>query len=306
VSNLKSWSVFVALGAIWGSSYLFIKLAGRDLSPFTLVAVRLTFGTLGLWILMAALRLKLPLDRLTLLKTAVMGLVNVSLPFVLITWAEKSIDSGMTAVLNSSVPLFALLIAHLALHDEKITWLRAGGLLAGFAGVAVIFSQSLGQAAGGGLALAGQIAVVLAAACYAGATVFARRTLRHLQPTVAATMQVTSACVFSLIGALLFESPLKLGMNGLSLVSLIWLGLLGTCLAYFLYFILIREWGATRTTLVTYLIPVVSVALGVLLLGEKADWRLLVGFGLIVGGIALVNFKPRRSEGLAALAQPSD
>jgi drug/metabolite transporter (DMT)-like permease len=306
MSNLRLWGLFVALGAIWGSSYLFIKIAGRDLGPFTLVAVRLAFGTLGLWVLLAVMRLRPALDRSTLLKSALMGLINVSLPFVLITWAEKTIDSGMAAVLNSSVPLFAILIAHFALHDEKITWLRAGGLLAGFAGVAVIFSKSLGQVAGTGPALAGQVAVVMASLSYAAATVFARRALGHLHPTVAAAMQVTSALIFSLIGALAFESPLKLAMSGLALFSLVWLGLLGTCLAYFLYFSLVRGWGATRTTLVTYLIPVVSVALGALILSEKTGWQLLAGFALIAGGIALVNFKRKPAQPPIPAAELSD
>jgi drug/metabolite transporter (DMT)-like permease len=154
--------------------------------------------------------------------------------------------------------------------------------------------------------LGGKVAVVLAAVCYGGATVLARRWLSHLHPTVAAAMQVSTAFVFSLVGALALETPLRLSMSTLSLFSLVWLGLLGTCLAYFMYFILIRNWGATRTTLVTYLIPVVSVALGALILSEKTDWRLFVGFGLIAGGITLVNLKQQQARPAIPAAELSD
>jgi drug/metabolite transporter (DMT)-like permease len=305
MKDLKTWGIFIALSAIWGSSYLFIKIAGHDLQPFTLVAVRLGLGALGLWGLMAVMRLSPPRDLPTLLKTALLGLLNTTLPFVLIAWAERSIDSGMAAVLNASVPLFALVIAHFALHDERITWLRFAGLAAGFVGVAVTFSENLGGNETMA-ALGGQIATVLAAVCYAGATVFARRSLSHLHPTVAATMQVTTAFIFTLIGALAVEMPLSLTMSADTVFSIVWLGLLGTCLAYYLYFMLIARWGATRTTLVTYVLPVVSVVLGAVVLGERIGWQLVVGFVLIVGGIALVNLRRTPAPAPIAAPEPAD
>lgn len=304
MKDLRTWGVFAALSMIWGSSYLFIKLAAQDLQPFTLVAVRLGLGSLGLWVVMAVMKLGPPRDPRTLFNTAVVGLLNTAMPFVLISWAEKSIDSGMAAVLNASVPLFALVIAHFALHDEKITWLRAGGLLAGFLGVALVFSETLSK--GISSALGGQVAVTLAAVCYGGATVYARRTLSHLHPTVAATMQVSTAFLFTLVGALAVERPISLAMSSTSVFSLVWLGLLGTCLAYYLYFVLIGRWGATRTTLVTYVIPVVSVTLGVLVLREPAGWQLLAGFGLIVSGIALVNLRRGQTQAPIPAVKLSD
>lgn len=293
---MKQWGAFAALAAIWGSSYLFIKIADRELAAFTLVTVRLALGATGLWIITALMRLPAPHDRRTLLHMAGLGLINTALPFVLITWGEKAVDSGVTSVLLASVPLFALLIAHFALHDERITWLRTVGLLVGFVGVIVIFGENLGQIGSSGVlgsaTLVGQAAIMLASACYGAGGVMARKLTSQLHPIIASTYQVTGAFIFVLIGALATEWPLRLQMGGGTLFAVSWLGLLGTCTGYVIFFYLIHQWGATRTSLVTYVIPVVSVALGAIVLQEKTDWRLLAGFVLIVGGMALVNRKP--------------
>jgi drug/metabolite transporter (DMT)-like permease len=306
----KEWGAFSLLSAIWGSSFLFIKIAVGDLTPFTLVTVRLGLAAAGLWVILGLSRPRLPREPGTILLAVGMGFLNIALPFVLITWGETTIDSGVASVLNSSVPLFSLVIAHFLLQDERFTWLRLGGLVTGFVGVALIFSRDLRgllPGTGGNLdwpVVRGQLAVVAAAFCYALSAVLIRRWLRGFEPMILAAFQVSGAFLFALLGTLLFETPIRLAMSGKSVFALLWLGLLGTCLAYLLYFYILRAWGATRATLVTYVVPVFGVALGALILDEPLNRHLLAGFALIVAGIALVNRRPARAS--VAAKAPSE
>ncbi len=303
--KLKTWAAFLAVSTIWGASYLFIKIAGEDLTPFTLVSWRLGLASIGLWIILLLTRTPPPRDLPTLGRLFVLGMLNMTVPFTLITWGETTIDSSMASVLNATTPLFSLIIAHFALAEERITWLRLAGLVTGFAGVVVIFSENLGAAVLGGgnwPVLRGQLAVVLASLSYAGAAVFVRRQLRHVPALLLAAIPISMAFVTTLLLAFSFETPVpqSLAIDGRALFSIACLGLLGTCLAHILYFYVMQIWGATRTTLVTYLIPALGVVLGAVVLYEPIGWRLLVGLVLIVGGIALVNrrSRPAREDGL--------
>lgn len=313
MKDLRVWGAFVLLGSVWGSSFLFIKIGLESLTPFTLVTLRTGIGAAGLWTIIALTRRRLPRDRRTLLSLLFVGAVNTAIPFVLITWGEQFIDSAVAGILNGTVPLFAIVISHFALSDERITWLRLAGLIVGFVGIVFIFSDDLlsGLALmreGAGLSAAfgsvqGQLAVVLASLSYAVGTVFARRNTRHVEPLVVAGGSQIVAVSLVAVSAFLFETPLATQMSGRSLFAIGWLGLLGTCLAYILFYFIIGQWGATRATLVTYAMPVVAFALGAVVLGERVTWQLVVGGLLIVGGIALVNRKTAQPE--AAPAQPA-
>jgi drug/metabolite transporter (DMT)-like permease len=195
----REWVVFFALGLIWGSSFLWIKIAVQEVDPFTLVSWRLLFGTLGMVAVIIWKRPSFPPQRSIWLALAVLGIINTALPFVLISWGEKSIDSAVASVLNSTVPLFTLVIAHLFLHDEPITARKAVGLLIGFAGVLVLMARDLelGSLRAGVL---GQAAVLLAAVSYASASVFARRTMREVSPLIQAfvPMAFADALVWSM------------------------------------------------------------------------------------------------------------
>src|SRR5712692_3823757 len=141
--KLKEWIVFCALGTIWGTSFLWIKIAVAETAPFVLVGFRLLFGLLGLVVVMVLQRTALPRDRRVLLAFLFMGIFNTGVPFLLITWGETRIASSLASILNASVPLFTIVIAHFWLHDEKITLPRLGGLLIGFLGIVVLVSRDL-------------------------------------------------------------------------------------------------------------------------------------------------------------------
>ena len=292
--RIKEWAAFIALGLIWGTSFLWIKIALAETGPFTLVGFRLLFGFGLLLVVLVVQRPKLPRDRRTLLAFAVMGLVNTALPFILITWGETRIPSSLASILNGSVPLFTIVIAHFWLHDEKITTARLVGLVVGFIGIVVLVSGDL-TPDNIHSDIWGQLAVVAASISYATAITFSRRYLRGQPPVLQTGMVLLIAD--SIIWVTAFggaERPLQLPHTFLPWFAILWLGLLGTCLAYLLFFWLINAVGPTRASLVTYVFPVVGLVLGILILHEAADWRLVAGSLLIVGGIVVVNLIPAR------------
>jgi drug/metabolite transporter (DMT)-like permease len=285
-STRSQWLIFLALGFMWGSSYLFIKLAVDDFGTFTLVALRLLVGAALLWVVLRVAGQKVPRERRIYGHLVVMAIVNIVIPFALITWAEKSVDSSIAAILTSAVPLFAIVIAPLFLHDEPIRVNGLIGLGVGFVGVVVLTSRGLSTS---GSDITGEIALLGAALSYAVGAVYARHNMRGVPPMIPAVFQVTFALLIAGAVALVFEHPWDARPDLQAMFSIVWLGLLGSGLAYLAMFRLLASWGATRTTLVAYEIPVVGIVLGSLVLQEPVDGRLLVGTGLVIGGVALVN-----------------
>ena len=285
-TNRSLWLVFLGLGFMWGSSYLFIKLAVDDFGTFTLVALRLAVGAVLLWIVIRLAGQELPRERRIYGHLLVMACVNIVIPFALITWAERSVDSSIAAVLTAAVPLFAIVIAPLILHDEPIRVNGVIGLAVGFAGVVVLTSRNLGAT---GSDVTGEIALLGAALSYAVGAVYSRHNMRGVRPMIPAVFQVTFAMLIAGAIAIVFEHPWDARPDTQAIFSIAWLGLLGSGLAYLANFRLLAAWGATRTTLVAYVIPVVGIVLGFLVLNEPVDVRLLLGTGLVVGGVALVN-----------------
>jgi drug/metabolite transporter (DMT)-like permease len=301
--RLKEWGAFALLGLIWGSSFLWIKIAVAETGPLLLVTFRLLFGLAGLLGVMALRKQAWPRDRRVLLAFLFMGFFNTALPFTLITWGETLIDSGLASILNGTVPLFTIVIAHFWLQDEKITVPRLAGLAVGFLGIVVLVSRDLGPDALRGNVW-GQLAVIAAAISYATAITFSRRHLRGQPPVLQSTMVLLFAGGMMALATPVVERPLNLPDSGLAWFAIAWLGLLGSCAAYLLFFYLINAWGPTRASLVTYVFPVIGLLLGIIFLNEAADWHLLAGSALIVAGILVVNvrLRPRRAAVTAGAA----
>ena len=298
--KLKEWGAFVLLGLIWGSSFLWIKIAVAETGPFILVTFRLLFGLAGLLAIMALKRQAWPRDRRVLWAFVFMGLFNTALPFTLITWGETLIDSSLASILNGTVPLFTIVLAHFWLQDEKITLPRLAGLAVGFVGMVVLVSRDLGPDALSGNVW-GQVAVIAASVAYATAITFSRKHLRGQPPVLQATMVMLFASGMMAVATPIVEQPLNLPDTGLAWFAIAWLGLLGSCAAYMLFFYLINAWGPTRASLVTYIFPVIGLVLGIVFLNEPADWHLLAGSALIVAGIVVVNLRPRPQRAAVAV-----
>jgi len=293
MSTRPRWVVpaaFILLGLIWGSSFAWIKIAVTDVPPATLVAWRMSLGALGMLGLIVAWRLPRPRGAGEWLPLVVLGAVNAAIPIFLISWGQQWVDSGTAAVLNSLTPIFSLVIAGLALRVEPVTALRVTGLLLGFIGAAILASRELelrADAAG----LIGAMAVVLAAFSYAVGASYARHRIQRTHRYVVAGGTLLFAAVDAWVLALLADGGVVLPTEPSAIIAIAWLGILGSFVAYVLFFFLIEHLGATMASMVTYLFPVVGVGLGVLVLGERMDVRLASGTILVLIGIIVVSLR---------------
>jgi drug/metabolite transporter (DMT)-like permease len=279
------------LALAWGSSYLFIKIGVQTLPPLSLVAWRLLVGLVILGIVVVVTRTPLPRDPRTLGHLAVLGAVNIAIPFWLIGWAEQHISSGLTGILQSVSPFVTLVLAAAFVHDEHITRGRLAGIAVGFAGILVLSAPNLADAgtAAGAERLLGELGVVLASVAYGSGNTYARRALRETRPLVLATGQVAWAFAMVAILAFVVDGGVTVPRVPEAWLAVGWLGAVGTGFAYLVFFRLLTRWGPTRASLVAYLLPVVAVVLGVVVLGETVDATFLAGAALIVSGIWVVN-----------------
>jgi drug/metabolite transporter (DMT)-like permease len=290
--NTKHWIVFLLLGAIWSSSFLWIKIALQEVGPITLVAFRSLFGLLFCIVVIFIQKTPWPRNLRAWLPLLVLGLTNIAIPFYLISWGEQSIDSAVASVLDATVPLFTILIAHFLLQDDKITLPKILGLLVGFAGVMVLMMKDLFEASTS--SLLGQAAVLLASVFYAVSSVIARKTtedtpgiLRSGNPLIAASAVMWPSVMF-------FESPVEIPQLPITWIALLWLGILGSGVAFVMAYYLIHEIGPTRMTMVTYLFPVGGVILGVVFLQEQLSWQLITGTLLVLVSLVIANWEPKR------------
>jgi drug/metabolite transporter (DMT)-like permease len=284
------WLLFIILGFMWGSSYLFIKIGvDAGLPPFMLITLRLLIGFALLATVVAVARESLPRDPRIYGHLIVMGAVNIAIPFSLITWAELTVDSALAAILNAAVPLFVIVIAAIFLRDERITINRLAGLAVGFVGVAILVGFDPSDLAGSDMA--GELALIGSTISYAIGAVYSRRNIHGLRPMIPALFQVGFALVMVTVLTLVFERPFDVAIAPEAWFAVLWLGLLGSGLAYLVFFRILGRWGATRTSMVAYLLPVYGIALGALVLKESVDARLLIGTALVIAGVALVNSK---------------
>jgi len=286
----RDWFIFILLGGIWSSSFLWIKIAVQEIGPVSLVAWRVLFGLLfGVAVILIG-RVQLPRRFDVWRPLLILGISNVAIPFFLISWGEQVIDSAVAAILDATVPLFAIVIAHLALHDDRITLPKVLGLLLGFVGVVVLMSKDIGTSSG---SILGQAAVVLASLFYAGSSVYARKSTENTAGIMRSVGPLVSSTAVMWIAAPIVEGPLRLPQLPITWIALLWLGILGSGFAFILAYYLIHAIGPTRTTMVTYLFPLGGVILGVGFLGEQLTWQLLAGALLIIASLAVANLRTR-------------
>jgi drug/metabolite transporter (DMT)-like permease len=284
--NAKQLVGFAALTIIWGSSFLWIKLAVREVGPLTVVTIRLVFALLALLAFLIARRPPVPRGARMWTVLLVQGLMSTALPWILITWAEQYIDSAVATVLNATVPMFTIVIAHYFLHDDRITSRRFVGLMVGFGGVLVLVHGDIPAGFGsGGMVLMGNLAMLVSSGFYAVSNVFARAKLRGVPSIVQAFYTMLLADAVMWIVTPVVEAPFTLPTLGLTWIAIAWLGVLGAGISYVIFYYLLHTIGPTRISMVTYTIPVVGVTLGVVFLNERLDWSLVVGTVLIVSGV---------------------
>ncbi|MBZ0291766.1 MAG: DMT family transporter [Anaerolineae bacterium] len=301
--NRQAWTAFWFIGLIWGSSFLLIRVGVRELRPIEVVFIRTSIAAIGLGLVIALRRVPIPTDWRNIRALIIIGLGNVVAPFVLISWGEQHIASGVAAVLQSTAALFTLVVAHFAFTDERITTRKIVGLLTGFVGVIVLFSRELTSTGGEAatLGLLGQLAIVVASAFYATFTTYSRKIIQgSVEPVILSGSTMLVAALATAPFALFAEggfTPLRQAVSSDVLVSVVILGFLNTFIAYLFYYFVVRELGASRASMVTYIVPVVGVILGALLLAEEVGLPLVIGTALIFVGIGIVNLRrPARRQ----------
>jgi drug/metabolite transporter (DMT)-like permease len=277
------------LAFIWGWSFLFIKVAGEGMTPSTVAWARIALGAAVLALVLHRQGGRLPLGRTNVRHFAVTTLAGNIIPFTMLAYAEHHITSALTAVLNASTPLFTALFAAIAL-SERMWPVQVFGLAIGVVGVAV--AAGFGVSDLTGASLWGSLAAAGAGAGYGFAFVYMRRHLIGIPPLAAAAGQLTVGAAIAWPVALATSLSSGLSLTPTRVAAIFMLGAFGTGVAYVLSYRVIADLGPTAASLVTYLIPVVAVAVGVLVLDEPFEWRLVVGGGLTILGIAAVNRRP--------------
>lgn len=286
ISN-RDWAELLILGLIWGAVFLATAIALRDLPVFTTVAGRVTGGAIALWTYVLIRRIPLGLGRAEVIGFCGMGLLNNVIPFVLIAWGQTQIESSLAAIFNASTAFFGVLVAAALLRDERLSLRKGLGVMIGLGGVVVAIGlDSLHQFDVRSLA---QLAVVAGTISYAFAGVWARRTLSHLRPEVAAAGMLTVASLVMLPLALLYDGIPQHMPSAASLVALAYMMVIATAGAYLLYYRILARAGSGNLMLVTLLIPPFAIVLGALILHESLPLRSYLGLGLLSLGMIVLD-----------------
>jgi drug/metabolite transporter (DMT)-like permease len=306
---MKARIVWLILCGIWGSTWLFIKLGLADLPPFTFAGLRFVLASLILGLMIYARGVRWPRTRAEWTLIAVSGALQFALNYGLVFWGEQHISSGLAAVLQSTFPVFGFLIAHVYLPYERMTTAKLVGVLLGFCGVVVIFSDQLSIA--GRMALLGSVALVASAFFGSYSNVLVKAYGQKIDPQVLAAGQMICGFPPLLILGLLTEgNPFHFHWTLMAIVSLAYLVIVGSVVAFALYYWLVRHMDVTNTMLIALVTPVVAVILGMIVLHEKLNWRLFAGGACIISGIGLIILQKQKRTSRAravekeALAEP--
>jgi drug/metabolite transporter (DMT)-like permease len=294
--------LLLLLAAIWGSSFMFIKIAVDELAPTTTMALRLVFSAIPLLAIVAYKRGFAPAttEMRSIIRAAmILGVLSTALPFTLIAWGETKIDSGVAAIGNASMPIFVALLALRFRKSERATGSKAFGVVLGLIGVGVLAGVN---PEGGWAGAAGTLAVIVASISYAVSTLYIQTLLDTVHNDVLAAASVTWGAIFlTPIGAA--QAPSHVPTWGV-IASVLALALLGTVAGQLLYFRLVYRYGSARASLVVYLLPVTALFYGALLLGEPLTASALVGLVLILSGTALGSGLLRMPRRAAVATSP--
>ncbi len=282
----------LAVALIWGSSFLFMKVALEGLSDIQIVLIRTILGAAVLWFVLRIRGVRMPRQIRLWGHLILLGGIGTAVPFFLFVWAEDNgVSSGLAGIYNATTPLWTMLLALLVLTEERLTPARLGGLVLGFVGVLTVLAPWQGL---GGGNLIGQLACLTAGAAYGVSLIYNRRHLPAygISPLSAAFGMSAGAALWSTIMTVVIGwQPVHLTVPVMLSVGA--LGVFGTAVAYLVFFALLGNVGATRASTVTYLIPLVAVALGVIALGERVAWYHFAGGAIVVLGIAVAEQRLR-------------
>ena len=282
--KLRNIHLLILLAICWGPSFLFIKLALIELSPTILSVSRIGIGALGLNLILLAGRNYLPKNFTFWRDSAIAAFFSVALPFMLINWGQQYIDSSLGSLLNGTTPFFTVIFSMVLLRNEPISGNKVRGIVIGFIGLTLLVFPSLRD--GFSASFWGIMAVVLASASYGVGWVWVRKKLTGIRSFKAPATQLLIATFYLLPIALISEPVVWISdWSMITIVSITSLGVLGTAIAFILYFKLIAQAGASYASMVTYIVPVIGVFLGTVVLKEAVTIWMLAGAAMILYGI---------------------
>jgi drug/metabolite transporter (DMT)-like permease len=297
--------MLVLLAALWGSSYMFIKVAVEEIPPTAMIAGRLLLAGAILLAVLAIQSGGVGPARAAIREVGrggiVLGVINSALPFTLIAWGETHVESGIAGIANASVPIFVVLLAIRFNPAERVTGWRLAGVMVGIAGVAVLAGL---RPSGGWWAAAGVGAITVASLCYAAANLYAQH---HYTRVNVIALAATTHCAAALLILPFGLARLPAHVPGWkALGSVVALAVLGTSIASLVHYRMVTWYGSSRTTMVTYLIPAFALFYGVVILGEVLSANAVLGLVLILGGVALGSgiFRARRRAPVPASPSP--
>src|SRR5215217_6213981 len=275
---MKARLVWLVLCGIWGSTWLFIKLGLEDLPPFTFAGIRFVISCAIVFSIIRIRGMRLPRARADWILLAVTGILSFGLNYGLLFWGEQYISSGLAALLQATIPAFGLVFAHFHLPGERLSWSRIGGVIVGVCGVGVVFSNQL--------AVVGCAALVFGSMCAAYANVLVKAYGKHLDPAILAGGQMVFGLLLLLgVGIPLEGNPFDFRWTPMAVIALFYLAIVGSVIAFLLYYWLVLNMDVTNSMLIALVTPVVAVILGMIVLDEEIGWRTLIGGAMIIFGI---------------------
>ncbi|HKG59645.1 MAG TPA: EamA family transporter [Pyrinomonadaceae bacterium] len=284
---MKARLVWLVLCGIWGSTWLFIKLGLEDLPPFTFAGIRFIIACAIVFSIIRIRGLALPRARADWILLAVTGILSFGFNYGLVFWGEQYITSGLAALLQATTPAFGLVFAHFNLPGERLSWARIGGVVLGVCGVAVVFSNQLAIA--GRQALAGCVALILSSIFVAYSNVLVKKHGKNLNPAIMTAGQMLFGLLLLLAASITLEgNPLRFHWTPMAVIALLYLAVVGTVIAFLLYYWLILNMDVTKSMLIALVTPVVAVILGMIVLNEEFGWRTFAGGAMIISGIAFI------------------
>ena len=287
--GIKNLILLIAVAMMWSPSFLFIKVGLRGFEPVTFGMLRLLLAALVMYAILRIRGKKLPRDGKTIFQIGLMALTANAIPFILFPIGEMYAESGIAAIINSTTPVFTVIFAHIWLHDERLDIVNATGIFFGVFGVGLMFVPTLEGGWEFNVVALGVLAFLGASACYGISNIIAKRFLLSYDRQMVATTQFIISTAVLVPVAFLFESPFASTPDLASGSSLLALAIIGTVLPYLLYYRFIASAGATYVSFVTFIMPPIGIALGVVFLDEQLTWHAYAGCALILVSVMTVN-----------------
>jgi drug/metabolite transporter (DMT)-like permease len=278
--------LLMLLGTLWGIPYALTKISLTTIPPITMVAARVSLAAITLWIIVLALKRELPKRRDLIPRLFIQGILACVLPYTLLAFGQRSVDSALAAILNSTTPLFVCLISLIWTRHETLTFGRLFGVSIGLAGVVLIAGAS--ALSGLGQSAFGQAIIVLATLSSAASVIHGRR-FADVAPEITAAGTLTSAALVLVPLCFVVEAPLQSGPSLASISALLVNSVVATAFGFVVYFRLIRTIGSMGTASAGYLRPAVGVLIGCTFMGESLTWTTVVGLMVILIGVAAIN-----------------